>query len=240
MSRSGASLEAILAATAGIRGRSGDRNYALEGATRSFAFESSRFTRIAAAYLARTISNDKIVKILKKLAESGMIEAESFASSSANELIDLLAEAKLALAIPAAKMLVTLAVWYVGLCENHPNAIEETSTDRLRESLIAIKGLGAATADAILLFGVDRPAYPVDRSTWRVFIRHGYLDSSVDYDEARSTIESLAPDDPARLAALSITLEAIGREFCKPAVAACEACPLAPLLPERGPYEIDT
>ncbi len=238
MSRSGAALEAILAATADFPGRSGDRPGAVVGPTPSFV--SNRFARIGAAFLSRTVANDKIVKILAKLDESGLIEADAIASASANELIDVLAEAKLALAIPAAKLLVKIAAWYVDLCEDDSNAIDDASTSRLRDSLIAIKGLGAATADAILLFGLDRPAYPVDRSTYRIFVRHGYFDSSVDYDEARSTIEALAHEEPALLATLSIRLEAIGRDFCKPAAARCERCPLAPLLPERGPYEIDS
>ena len=44
------------------------------------------------------------------------------------------------------------------------------------EELAGIKGIGPAAADAMVLFALKRPAYPVDRATFRVLVRHGWLD----------------------------------------------------------------
>ena len=52
----------------------------------------------------------------------------------------------------------------------------DRSTDWLRGELAAIRGIGLAAADAILLFALKRPSYPVDRATFRVLVRHGWLD----------------------------------------------------------------
>ena len=56
-------------------------------------------------------------------------------------------------------------------------------TARLRRELTALSGIGQAKADAILLFGLGRPVYPVDRGTYRILVRHGWIDPSADYDE---------------------------------------------------------
>ncbi len=102
-----------------------------------------------------------------------------------------------------------------------------------------LKGLGPATVDSILSRGLGRATYPVDRATYRILVRHGWLDPTADYDEARSVAESLAPDDSAMLTRLSAAFERVGRDFCKPTVAKCERCPLRSLLPEGGPREAD-
>ena len=117
---------------------------------------------------------------------------------------------------------------------------EDLATDQLREELLGLNGVGPATADALLLFALRRPVYPVDRATYRILIRHDWLDPTADYDEARAVVERQGPDDPSGLARLSDWLERVGREFCRAGVARCERCPLRPFLPEGGPSEPET
>ena len=100
----------------------------------------------------------------------------------------------------------------------------------------AFAGRGRGPA-ALLLHGLRRPAYPLDRASYRILVRHGWLDPSADYDEARDVVERLDPDVPEHLARLSAWLERIGREYCRPTIAKCERCPLRSFLPEGGPRE---
>ena len=79
--------------------------------------------------------------------------------------------------------------------------------------------------------------YPLDRATYRILIRHGWLDSSADYDEARDVVERPWAGDPVTLARLSDWLARIGSEFCRVRVAKCDRCPLRGFLPEGGPVE---
>jgi endonuclease III related protein len=117
----------------------------------------------------------------------------------------------------------------------------------LREELAAIKGIGPTAADAIVLFALKRPGYPVDRATFRVLVRHGWLDPTATYDEARDLMVERAEsalgeqEQPVvtALADLSQGMELIGRRFCRAAEAHCVGCPLQHLLPEGGPREID-
>ena len=56
---------------------------------------------------------------------------------------------------------------------------EPRSIDRLAARRAGgVPGIGLAAADAILLFALKRPSYPVDRATYRVLVRHGWLDPS--------------------------------------------------------------
>jgi endonuclease-3 related protein len=136
--------------------------------------------------------------------------------------------------------------------EHHGGRVEsllnpDRSTDWLRGELSGIRGIGLATADAIVLFALERPSYPVDRATFRILVRHGWLDVSAGYDEARELLVGHAveqgdvPDGEAadRLNDLARGMMQVGRRYCRAAAPKCEQCPLEVVLPEGGPREVD-
>ena len=136
------------------------------------------------------------------------------------------------------KPLQRIASWASGR-DFDAEAVANLSTGAIREAWRGLNGVGPATADALLLFALGRPTYPVDRASYRIMVRHGWLDPSSDYDEARSVLEGIALDDPEALARLSLAFEKLGRDACKPTAPRCERCPLRPLLPEGGPVETE-
>src|SRR5688572_5685468 len=69
----------------------------------------------------------------------------------------------------------------------------------LRRELLAVRGLGPETVDAILLHAVGRPVFVADAHARRVLARHGLLPQGVGYEEARRVIEAHLPSDPALL-----------------------------------------
>ena len=103
-----------------------------------------------------------------------------------------------------------------------------------RESLRAIRGLGPATVDELLLFAAQLKVFPVDRTALRVAVRHGWLDLPLEDDEAQSFFVrglNQAEIDPREFSRL---LTKVGESHCgrEPK---CEDCPLQPLLPSGGP-----
>ena len=96
---------------------------------------------------------------------------------------------------------------------------------------------------------LKRPRYPVDRATFRVLVRHGWLDSTATYDEARDLLvdhaHSIArcgrDEDAASRAdrAGSRHGDSSAAGFCRAAAPRCDGCPLERLLPEGGPREVD-
>ncbi len=67
---------------------------------------------------------------------------------------------------------------------------------------------------ALHVFGAA--TYPVDRASYRILVRHGWIDPTVDYEEASHLLTSAAESDPAILATISNGFADVGRRFCKP------------------------
>jgi endonuclease-3 related protein len=178
-------------------------------------------------------------------------------SAAVPEIIDALREKDVTAAARGIAPLKHLARWLV---DHHggrvgPLADPHRSTDWLRGELAAIKGIGPAAADALLLYALKRPSYSVDRATFRVLVRHGWLDPTASYDEARELVvyhaareaDMLVEDQPhelgelsSHLAKLAHGMAEVGRRFCRAAGPKCERCPLEHLLPEGGPRDVDT
>ena len=67
-------------------------------------------------------------------------------------------------------------------------------TDRLREELLSLNGVGPETADSILLYAGNHPVFVVDSYTRRILNRHGILPAKTDYEEIRELFQqALAP-----------------------------------------------
>lgn len=115
--------------------------------------------------------------------------------------------------------------------------LREAPTERLQIDLRKIAGVGRATADRILAEALDRPVYPVDRGSYRVAYRHGWVDESIDEAELHAVFEAMTPGDPASLRQLAAGFGAIATRHCRPRRAMCEACPLEPWLPQGGPID---
>ncbi len=67
--------------------------------------------------------------------------------------------------------------------------IDKMSTEKLREELLNIKGVGKETADSILLYAFDRPVFVVDKYTYRLFVRLGVWKGRFDYEGIRNLVE---------------------------------------------------
>ena len=67
-------------------------------------------------------------------------------------------------------------------------------TEKLREELLSLNGVGPETADSILLYAGNHPVFVVDAYTRRILDRHQLLPEKADYDEIRPLVErSLTP-----------------------------------------------
>jgi endonuclease-3 related protein len=67
-------------------------------------------------------------------------------------------------------------------------------TDKLRQELLNLNGVGPETADSILLYAGNHPVFVVDAYTRRILDRHGLLPVKSDYEDIRQLFQSaLAP-----------------------------------------------
>jgi endonuclease III related protein len=63
-------------------------------------------------------------------------------------------------------------------------------TDKLREQLLGLNGVGPETADSILLYAGNHPVFVVDAYTRRILERHGIVSEDADYEEIRELFQS--------------------------------------------------
>jgi endonuclease-3 related protein len=67
-------------------------------------------------------------------------------------------------------------------------------TEKLREELLSLNGIGAETADSILLYAGNHPVFVVDAYTRRILDRHAILPQKSGYDDIRQLFQiSLNP-----------------------------------------------
>lgn len=98
-------------------------------------------------------------------------------------------------------------------------------TDALRESLVSIKGVGAETADSILLYAAGRPVFVIDSYTYRILNRHGIVDDQITYYELQELFtESLKPD-MVLFNEFHALIVRTGKDFCR-GKPLCDSCPL--------------
>jgi endonuclease-3 related protein len=201
------------------------------GAAPPPAPDDEPFVSILRAFLEQTHGAARGRAILSALRDAGLLDPADLSAADPVEVGDVLAGCGVTNPAKAAASLRRLVRWVTGRLDT----IESAPTESLREELRGLRGIGPATADAILLGGLGRPAYPIDRGTYRILVRHGWIDTTAGYDEARSLVEQPAADDSPALRALSHGLGRVAVEFCRPTVPRCERCPLRAFLPANGP-----
>ncbi len=212
----------------------------------------SPFEAMIAALLARTLGETAWKTALDGLREAELLTPEAMAGAEVIEIGDAVRKKGHSVAAETLAPMRHLARWLV---EHHDGRVDslfnpDRSSGWLFGELSAIKGVGVKGADAILLHALKRPSYPVDRATYRILVRHGWLDPSAGYEEARDLlIDQVAPDlahdlekaeslddrQVSELADLAHGMEQVGRRFCRATATDCAECPLEDLLPEGGP-----
>ena len=201
----------------------------------------SAFEAVLAAALARSAAPARAEAALEALDHSGLLEPRTLAGIEPSELLDSLRDTGLSLPARSATLLVRLARWYSKVFGNDDDLVHDPAARKLaglREELAAINGVGLATADAILL-AMGQPVYPLDRATYRILVRHGWIDPATEYDQASELLSRQAAGNSEEITRLSTWLVQVGRQFCGPRSPKCQRCPLRCVLPGQGPLEPD-
>lgn len=124
------------------------------------------------------------------------------------------------------------------IVDEHQGSLEvmfATEHEQLREALLGVNGVGPETADSILLYAGDKPTFVVDAYTHRVLKRHGWIEHAADYHTIKEHFERHLRQDVALFNEYHALLVRVGNGYCRKQPN-CEACPLAPVLPPKGPH----
>ncbi len=103
--------------------------------------------------------------------------------------------------------------------------------DELRRQLLAVRGLGPETVDAILLYAGRLPFFVADAYTRRILARHDLVRDDIDYASAQHFLHQHLPPDPRLFNEYHALLVEVGKRYCKRSEARCQQCPLRDFLP---------
>jgi endonuclease-3 len=106
---------------------------------------------------------------------------------------------------------------------------EIEDVDETRSWLLKFKGVGPKTAAIVLLFSLQKPAFPVDTHIYRVSGRLGLRPLNMNVERAHEYLETLF--QPAAYYPAHLNLIRLGREVCQARKPNCPACPLQDLCP---------
>jgi endonuclease-3 related protein len=98
-------------------------------------------------------------------------------------------------------------------------------TGRLRAGLLEINGIGAETADSILLYAANKPVFVIDAYTKRILSRHGLIKKDASYEETQYLFMSNIPKNLRLYNEYHALIVKIGKEFCRKDPK-CHVCPL--------------
>ena len=119
--------------------------------------------------------------------------------------------------------------------DGHLQRMLDGDLDDARRRLLAIRGIGPETADAILLYAGGRASFVVDAYTRRILRRHFLLPGGGDagaksdtYESVRQMFQRAIPPDERVYNEYHALLVELGKRHCRTR-AACTGCPLADL-----------
>lgn len=103
------------------------------------------------------------------------------------------------------------------------------------DALTSLPGVGMKTACCVLLFSLNRPAFPVDTHVRRVANRLGWFSRRVSADTASRLLQPRVPPDIAL--SLHLLLVTHGRRICNARSPRCDTCPLLRQCPSAPEFQ---
>ena len=147
----------------------------------------TRFEVIVGAYLTQNTAWTNVERALRNLRASALLSLDG---------IRRVPLAKLEVAIRSAgyyrqkaRRLKTFVAYLDEFYAGSLNRMFAQSTEKLREELLVLNGVGPETADSILLYAGNHPVFVVDAYTRRILERHGILPEKAPYEDIRSLFE---------------------------------------------------
>lgn len=102
-------------------------------------------------------------------------------------------------------------------------------TERIKQYLLALPGVGPKTAACVLLFSLRRPVLPVDTHVHRVSGRLGLIGPRTTAEQAHDVLAAMVP--PQKVYAFHVLLIEHGRKICHARRPECGQCVLSDVCP---------
>jgi endonuclease-3 related protein len=147
----------------------------------------TRFEVIVGAFLTQNTAWTNVERALRSLRTSGLLSPEGIRSVPLAQL-----EEKIRSAGYFRQKARRLKAFVAFLDQRYGGSLNRMfvqPTEKLRQELLALNGVGPETADSILLYAGQHPVFVVDAYTRRLLDRHQILPASAPYEEIRLLFE---------------------------------------------------
>ena len=152
----------------------------------------SQFEVIVGAYLTQNTAWTNVEKALANLRAARLLSVKGMRRAPLAELERLIRPA--GYFRQKAKRLKLFVEFLDERYEGSLAKMFASPTQKLREDLLRLHGIGPETADSILLYAGNHPVFVVDAYTRRILARHKILPEKTGYEEIRELFEvALAP-----------------------------------------------
>ena len=152
----------------------------------------SRFEVVVGAYLTQNTAWTNVERALANLRDGGLLTLDGIRSVPLSKLQRLIRPSGY-----FRQKAARLKTFVRFLDKQYGGSLDELfsePTEKLREVLLALNGIGPETADSILLYAANHPVFVVDAYTRRILSRHDIATEKTDYEEIRLLLQdALAP-----------------------------------------------
>ncbi len=201
--------------------------------TRQWWPAETPFEVILGAYLTQATAWRNVEQSIANLRAAGILSIEGIRTTTEETLRVIVRPSGFVLRKAA-----SIKAFVQFLDEQYNGSLEAMAaqaTEILRPQLLALPGVGPETADAILLYALEKPVFVVDEYFRRVATRHELIPENARYAELQSlgdlAVASPSEKETARHAnELHALIVEVGKQHCGTSPR-CEGCPLAPFLP---------
>jgi endonuclease-3 related protein len=191
------------------------------------------FEVMVGAVLVQNAAWTNVERAIARLREADLLEPRRLARAPRETVEQLVRSA--GYYRQKSRRLQILCEWLLARCDGQVDRLRDAPLGRLRAELLGLHGIGPETADSILLYALELPALVVDAYTRRIWVRHGWIAPPADYHALQRRLADDLPVDVLLYNELHALVVQVGKDYCKKRRPACDACPLADLLPDGGP-----
>jgi len=147
----------------------------------------SRFEVIVGAYLTQNTAWTNVEKALANLRAARLLSVRGIRGPSLREI-----ERQIRPAGYFRQKAKRLKLFVAFLDQRYRGSLARmfaSPTEKLREELLNLHGIGPETADSILLYAGNHPVFVVDAYTRRILARHEILPEKAPYEQIRKLFE---------------------------------------------------
>ncbi len=143
------------------------------------------FEVMVGAILTQNTAWTNVEKAIVNLKEANALSVEAITDAKSTQLAEWLRPS--GYFNIKAKRLQNFCRWYVE--QGGYDALQKLDSKALRHALLSVNGVGAETADDMLLYAFERHVFVVDAYTRRLFSRLGLIEGDEGYEHLRQFVE---------------------------------------------------